>query len=499
MVQANIAKGAPPRAAAARPLRLVLLALAILAAAAITVERVWLAAVQPLWFDEAWSAFVAMTPDWRGVAHEARVDVNAPLYYALLHAWTAIAGTSDLALRTPGLLAVAAAAALPLALRVRGLAPAGRLALGAIVYGWWGVDVFLAGRCYGLLLALSMLQCLLFAQLLRRPSRRTALAWCVAGSAAILTHYYALIVTLAQGLLYLAAGRGRALRTWPAALAFAPAFGWLAWHAPRLHAFTAGSVAWHSRLDAAQAAAMTGFAFDPANLFVGLGVAALLTPAMLWLSRRTPSDAAETGHLWLAAAASLAALVLTLASGVLHPSLTGRYLIPAAPGLLLGLVLLAGRTPWPRAAWTALAALYLAAALRPAAFADGLKSQSPYGFETASQSLIAQGVTDVVFAWDHEVTALMPPATLQGLGSVFFRRAGAPVAVEPLVVRPTDDVNAAALAAAHGARPGIIWIYNRAGRTAAAARPPRIAELDPRWRCRRIGDATVGSLACWRP
>jgi hypothetical protein len=220
---------------------------------------------------------------------------------------------------------------------------------------------------------------------------------------------------------------------------------------------------------------------------------------MLWLGRRTPSDAAEAGHLWLAAAASLAALLLTLASGALHPSLTGRYLIPAAPGLLLGVVLIAGRTPWPRAAWTALAALYLAAALRPGAFADGLKSQSPYGFETASQILAQQGVSDAVFAWDHEATRIMPPITLQNLGSVFFRRAGSEIRVNPLVVRPTDDVNAAALAAAQGARPGIIWIYNRAGHTAAAARPPRITELDPRWRCRRIGDETVGSLACWRP
>jgi len=497
MVQANIAEGAP-RVAAGRPLRLVLLALAIAAAAAITVERVWLAAVQPLWFDEAWSAFVAMTPHWRGVVHEAHVDVNAPLYYALLHAWTAIAGPSDFALRIPGLLAVAAAAALPLTLRFRGLASEGRIALGAMLYGWWGVDVFLAGRCYGLLLALSMLQCLLFAELLRQPSRRAALTWCAAGSAAILTHYYALIVTLAQGLVYLAACRGRALRTWPAAFAFVPAFGWLAWHAPRLQAFTAASVAWHARLDAARAAAMTGFAFDPANLFVGLGVAALIAPAMLWLGRRTPWDAAEARHLWLAAAASLAALLLTLVSGALHPSLTGRYLIPAAPGLLLGLVLVAGRMPRPRLAWTALAALYLAAALRPAAFSDGLKSQSQYGFETASQILMQQGVTDVVFAWDHEATRIMPPATLQRLGQVFFRRAGSAVRVTPLVIRPSDDVNAAALAAAHGARPGIIWIYNRAGHTAAAARPPRIPDLDPRWRCRRIGDEQVGSLACWR-
>jgi hypothetical protein len=70
--------------------------------------------------------------------------------------------------------------------------------------------------------------------------------------------------------------------------------------------------------------------------------------------------------------------------------------------------------------------------------------------------------------------------------------------VTPLVMTRADDVDAMALSAARGARPGIIWIYNRGGRTAAAAHPPQIPARDPRWRCQRIGDDTAGSLACWR-
>jgi len=92
----------------------------------------------------------------------------------------------------------------------------------------------------------------------------------------------------------------------------------------------------------------------------------------------------------------------------------------------------------------------------------------------------------------------MAPASMRRVGAVFFRRAGYPARVTPLAVGPGDDANALALAAATGAHPGIIWIYNRDSPTAARGHPPAIAARDPRWRCQRTGDATVGSLACWR-
>jgi hypothetical protein len=477
-------------------MRLAVIALAVIAAAALAAERLWLAAVQPLWFDESWTLAIATTPDWRAFVREAYVDVNAPLYYALMRAWTPLTGTSDLALRLPGLLAVAAAAAMPLARRTPGLALESRLALAAMLFAWWGVDIFLAGRCYGLLLALSTAQTLLFADLVRAPTLRRALAWSAVAALAILTHYYALILVAAQGLAYLALARGRALRSWPAALAFLPALAWLAWHAPRLQAFAGLDVAWHATLGAKDALAFTAFALNPSAPLVGLAASILALVAALAAGR---AQASPTRPLAIAAAVSLAALALTLISGALRPSLTARYLIPTVPGLLLGLVLCAQRSRWPRAATLGLITIYLVAALRPAAFREGLANRAPYGFETASDVLMAHGVTDVVFAWDHEATRIMPASTMARLGAVFFRRAGAPAPVTPLVMTPADDVNPMALAAARGARPGIIWIYNRAGHTAAAAHPPRLPQLDPRWRCQAVGDATVGSLACWRP
>lgn len=475
--------------------RLAATVVAVLAVAAIGAERLWLAAVQPLWFDESWTLAVAATPDWRSMVHEAWVDVNAPLYYALARAWTQLAGVSDLALRLPGLLAVAAAAAIPLVRPPEGLTRTSRLALGAMLFAWWGVDIFLTGRCYGLLLALAVAQTLLYAELLRAPSMRRALAWSAVAALAILTHYYALVLAAVQGLAYLALKRRAALRTWPAASAFAPAFAWLAWHLPRLQAFAGADVAWHGTLGASDIGELAAFTLNPSAPLVGLAAAGLAAAAALPAGRK---EAPGSSPLVAAALVSLAALVLTLATGVLRPSLTARYLIPTVPGLLLGLVLCAQASRWPRAAPLALAGVWLATALRPAAFEAGLHNVAPYGFEKASEVVAAHGARNVVFAWDHEATRIMPQATLQRVGEVFFQRAGEPVRVTPLVARPGDDLSAAALAAAKGERPGIIWIYNRTGRTAAAAHPPRIAELDPRWRCERIGDDQVGSLACWR-
>ncbi|WP_297695363.1 hypothetical protein [Phenylobacterium sp.] len=492
-VEAINPAAAPPRVGSAvlRGLGFAAAALAILALAA---ARLWLAAAQPLWFDEAWSLMVATTPDWRSLVHEALNDVNAPLGYALLRAWTTLAGPSDFALRLPALAAVSAAGVLPLLWR-SGPRREARLAWAVMIFTWWGADAFLAGRAYGLLLALSTAQLIAFAELLRKPRLGSALLWAVLGALAILTHYYALIITAVQGLSFLALRRREALRAWPAALAFLPAFGWIALHAPRLLAFAGADVAWHRIVGPGQALVMAAATLDPSAPLVGFGVAlAVIAAAVLARGRddRLPPPP------WIAAGASLAALALTLVSGALHPSLTGRYLIPTVPGLLLGLALCAERAARPRLLLAALSAVWLATALRPDAILRDLRDPSPYGFEAASEVLMRHGARDVVFAWDHEVTRLMPASTLERLGSVFFRRAGYRVRVQPLIVRPGDDVNVRALAAATGPQPGLIWIYNRAGRTAARTHPPAITRLDPRWSCQRIGDATVGSLACWR-
>ncbi|MDB5436438.1 MAG: hypothetical protein JWR47_2695 [Phenylobacterium sp.] len=478
-----------------------LIALVGVAVVAIGIERTWLAHVQPLWFDEAWTLSVATTPDWKSFVGEAYNDVNAPLYYALMRLWTMAAGASDFALRLPGLLAVIAAGLIPLASRIKGLSLEARLTWGVAIFGWWGVGLFLNGRCYGPLLALSVLQAIAFARLLERPSQRDAWLWCGLAAAAILTQYMAAIPAAAQGLVYLAARRKQAFRTWPALLAFAPMLGWMAFHAPRLRAFSGADVAWHPLVTPATALQFTAFTVNPSTP-LGLALAALLIAATLLMAPRSPPQAkAEPDpatYLWLVVGAAVAGLVLMLIFGALRPSLTGRYLIPLAPGLLLGLVLCARRSAHPRLAYAALMALYLGVALWPRSFIAGLREGAPYGYEQASATLMRHGVTRVAFLWDHEATRIEAPASLQRAGGVFFRRAGDPVAVTPVVTRPDQDANPLALAAATGPHPGIIWIYNRRGATSARSFPPRIQALDPRWTCEQVGDGEIGNLACWR-
>ena len=479
----------------------VVLACLAVAAALITVERTWLALARPLWFDESWTAAVAATPDWRSFLAEAYNDVNAPLYYVLMRLWEGLAGPSDFALRAPALLAVLAAGAIPIVSRIKGLSFEARVTWGALVFGWWGVGVFLDGRCYALLLALSTLQCVLFARLLLASTQRNAWLWCGVAAATILLQYYALIPAAVQGLVYLAVRRQAAVRTWPAVLAFAPAFGWMAYHAPRLQAFSAPEYAWHPLVAPVDALGFTAYAINPSTPFALLfaaviALAVLLLPRNAAEGQRAPEPAS---HLWWVAGAALIALALTLISGALRPSLTGRYLVPLAPGLLLGLVLIARRSAYAQLAYVGLMVLYLGVAVRPDAFNDALRLGAPYGYEEASSTLMQRGVANVVFIWDHEAAPLMGPSSLRRVGAVFFRRAGdQTIQVTPVTPHAGQDANRLALAAATGPRPGIIWIYNRHGATSARAFPPRIAQIDPRWTCRRFGDAMVGSLACYR-
>jgi hypothetical protein len=488
---------AEPTAAktSALPWRAAMIALAAMAAIGLCGQHLYLARALPLWFDEAWTAEVAATPNWASFHAEVMNDLQAPLYYLIMRLWAAVAGTSDLALRLPGIAFLACAAGLPMIRRVKGLDADARLTWGLMTLGWWGVGVFLLGRGYSLLLALSMLQALAFADLLAAPGRARAWRWTVVAALAVLTQYLALIAVAAQGLVFLAAHRRAAFRTWPALAAFVPVFAWMAYHGPRVADFS-GMQNWHPPVTAFGAVGLTAFAANPTTPVVLLLVA-LTAVAVVARPGRT-SDADAVPHLWLTALAALLGLGLFLLAGAIRPVLTPRYLMPVIPGLLLGLVMIARRSDRPRAALSALAALYLGVALWPGQVQATLRQGAPYGYEEASNSLMRRGVSNLVFVWDHQAARVERIASMRRLGGVFFERAGHAVAVAPLAPRESDDVSVQAIAAASGERPGIIWIYNRQSPTAARRFPPRIDQLDSRWRCEHWGDGMVGSVACWR-
>ncbi len=488
--------------ATALRLRSAVLAFIGVGALMVAAERLWLAATLPFWLDETWTAAIVSAPNWPSFWREVYLDVNAPLYYLLMRPWSAVFGLSDFALRLPSLIAVTVAAGVAASSRVRGLSREAHLTWGALIFFWWGVGSFLDARCYGLLLAISTFQCVAFGQLMQTPSTGKASLWVATCTLAILTQYYAVFICAAQGLIYLGVHRGRAVRSWPAILLLTPALGWAAFHAPRLIRYAQPDVAWHGRVDASTALAFSGFAIGAYSLALAATAVLVVIAAGLlprFVRRAAPDgEAAGSTYAWAIAGAGALALAIALLSGVLRPSLTARYLIPIAPSMLLALVLCARATAGARIAYGALAILYLGFAADPTALIAKLKAGAPYGDEQSSAFLMTQGVTDVVFIWDHPAVRIMDPNSLRRVGSVFFQRQARSVRVSPLIVTEGQDPNRLALAAATGARPGIIWIFDRMGRTAARTVPPRLAEIDPRWTCRRYGDGVIGSVACYR-
>ncbi|HET9161193.1 MAG TPA: hypothetical protein VFN88_11335, partial [Caulobacteraceae bacterium] len=401
----------------------------------------------------------------------------------------------DLALRLPGLVCVALAAFLPSLMKAPGLDRTERLGWGWLMFAWWGVDQFLLARGFPVMFALAAAQATVFAGLIRQPTGRRAWAWSILSAAMIMVHYYAAALVAVHGVAYLALHRKGALKTWPAALAFAPALAWMAWHAPFLAQFANASVAWHPRLDAKGVFGMAVFPLQHTAPVIALAALILIAGGMI---ARKDARGTIDRALWIAVAASWAALLVVIASAAWRPTLIARYLTPEVPGVLLSLVLLARGAARPKLVLAGLAAVYAIGLTPPFAMIRGPGDPSPYGHEQASQILMRHDVTDVVFLWDHETAQIQDRAALAAVGRFYFDRAGARVRVITPDWKRGEDLNRVALAAASGPRPGIIWIYNRNTPTAAKDHPPAIDRLDPAYVCQDISYAGLGSLACFR-
>lgn len=99
--------------------------------------RCWNLGSESLWFDEAYTAFAAQQAPAR-LVEIVRVDNSPPLYYLLMHFWTATFGESELALRAPSAVAGSIALILTAHLARRWLddplAELAAIALGAVSF-----------------------------------------------------------------------------------------------------------------------------------------------------------------------------------------------------------------------------------------------------------------------------------------------------------------------------------------------------------------------------
>jgi hypothetical protein len=156
-----------------------------------------------LWLDEALSVGIARRPV-PDLLEALRRDGSPPVYYLLLHAWTSLLGTSDVALRA--LSTLFSLATLPLVWlagrRLGGPATA-RAALLLVAVSPFAVRYATETRMYALVQLLSAAGLLAVLRALERPSAARLLPVAVLSGLLALTHYWALFLLAATGALLL--------------------------------------------------------------------------------------------------------------------------------------------------------------------------------------------------------------------------------------------------------------------------------------------------------
>lgn len=281
----------------------------------------------PLWIDESWTAVLSSAPDLRSFIHQMWLDSNAPLYYFIIWLWPF---ESNLGLRVPSALftvcaSLVAAAWAPLQYRRR-------LFLGTLLFLWLpALSLFVDARYYALLYLITTAQTFAFARLVAEPDLKRAAFWTALSTLAVLTHYYAAIPAVVQGIYFLIRWPRPALSVWPTALITAPAFGWFGFHWPRLKLYAEAGISWYERLNWTDA---VGFLLWP--LGGGILGGAVLLLALLFRER----DAAKEPILAVGGTALISALIL-IAAGMAAPVFTQRYLTPLAPPMLFCVAALA--------------------------------------------------------------------------------------------------------------------------------------------------------------
>lgn len=456
---------------------------------------------QPLGLDETFTGMIAGQPNLAALLHQCQLDVYAPLSYLVSWAWAQVSGLSDAALRFPS--AVFACLAPLVALAPSRLTPRPvRLTWAVLLACWYPGLVFgQIARCYSLVFLLGTINTATYVWLLRRPTLNRALLWCGISSLFILDHYFAAILVGCQGLAYLAIHRERAVRTWPAAFAFAPAVSSIALKAALLTGYARPGVSWITPLRLGDLPDMTQFL---AGTTVAEGY------ILIWLvvgfgfqwraarAERAPPREDAQGALRVTALLALVATAICLAIGFWKPIMISRYLTAVVPGLMLGLALIAHRFS---RGW-ALAPAALAAGFSGLIFVllfNPVKGRAAFSIEDASQALMANNPRTLVFMWDNPLAQTNVGEQFAQVGGFFFKRAGHPIKVEAPAWSSGANPNLTLLARAKATGTAILWIYDlNVPGTLAIKNPPNLTRLDPTLHCHDYGGSGIGVLACDR-
>lgn len=166
---------------------------------------------QSLWIDEGYTAYLAgLTPVKYviNVLHTVR-NILPPLYFTLLHYWTAVFGFSEVSLRFPSL--VFGVLLIPLLYRfvTRTYGPrVGLLAAGATTFSLFQIRYSQEARMYELLALLSVISLHLLTRVLGQSGRRQVILLAVTNALIVYTHHYGALLIVTEvvyvGILYAA-------------------------------------------------------------------------------------------------------------------------------------------------------------------------------------------------------------------------------------------------------------------------------------------------------
>ncbi|MGE0298561.1 MAG: glycosyltransferase family 39 protein [Pseudonocardia sp.] len=286
------------------------------------------ASTPALWADElaTWGAVTVPLPGLRAMLGE--IDAVVAPYYLLMRGWATLAGTSDLALRVPSVLAMAVAAGLTAALGSRLAGARTGLAAGVLFAILPTTSRYAQeARPYALTVCAAVAATLLLVRALDRPGIARWSAYAAAVAALGLLHVVALLLVPAHGLAVALARRGGTAWLASAVAGCLPALP-LLWLGARQRA----QVDWIPTLGADRLTTTPSQMFGTTligGVVIGLG--------LLAVSLRPP---AAVPALW-----ALVPLGGLLAASAVLDLWLGRYLLFTVPAwTLLAALALAGTT-----------------------------------------------------------------------------------------------------------------------------------------------------------
>lgn len=355
MTDLALPKAEDPAVRIARPAARDLLALALLSGVILVafVLRLDQLDSRSLWVDEALSVLFSARPLPELLHLLVTEDIHPPLYPLLLHAWMAVAGTSEAAARFPSVvvgvllvpliyatgrrLELAAEPGVRLPVSLVGLVSAVIAATSAFYIGYSQ-----EARNYMLVTFLGLLSSYLLLGALSQGGRRRWAAYALAGAAAVYTHYTAFLL-LAFHLLFVAATwrshRG-AWRWWALSVlgigaAYLPWLGYSVQQLERISDYWPGTLQLDAALRTSLLLFVAGGGVGPNGMMLPalLGIALLgvgLLALLLGASRTGPSH-----HILFLLFYLVVPSVLLLAVAYHRPKFDPRYLMVATPAFYL--------------------------------------------------------------------------------------------------------------------------------------------------------------------